>query len=56
MAELENCMRIFARIDQESGKGENTLVREFEKISGLSLATTPVSKLVKKRTHIHDSR
>lgn len=40
MAELENCIRTFDRIDRESGKEENETVREFEKMSGLVISAT----------------
>ncbi len=40
MAELENCIRTFERIDRESGKEENETVREFEKMSGLVISAT----------------
>ena len=40
MAELENCIRTFDRIDRESGKEENETVRKFEKMSGLVISGT----------------
>lgn len=38
MEELTNCMKTFERMDRESGKGEHSAVRKFEKISGIIIA------------------
>lgn len=58
MAELENCIRTFERMDRENGKGENAVVRDFEKMSGLDISpicTAPVQGK-KKHTKTHNTR
>jgi len=58
MAELENCMRTFERMDRESGKGENAMVRDFEKMSGFSISPTYAVPEPEKKKHrqMHDTR
>lgn len=53
MEELTNCIRTFERIDRESGKEENSAVREFETISGISIVPryNETQKKARKMSH-----